>query len=248
MSKVDIYVEYAVSVANDNTKGYSQSRRRIAQTQEEVDEIKDGDCSTVALNGLVLSGIDIGDATYTGNMLSPLLKAGFKDVTSSVNLRTGKGLRKGDIVLRPKTNTRNGHVAIMIDSERLVQAQYDYDGKVGDSSGREIRIQNYYDSPFTYVLRLEKDVIEPTVNPYSEPTTSKPNGKRFSGNDAGWFEFELHRIGYSWSVLGCKDNKPDEVFGAKCWEILLYEMKQANDNSKSAGAKIRTYLKGVPSK
>ena len=79
MSKIDTYVNYAMSVANDNTKGYSQQRRRIAQTQEEVDEIKDGDCSTIVLNGLVLAGIDIANATYTGNMTSALLAAGFQD-------------------------------------------------------------------------------------------------------------------------------------------------------------------------
>ena len=177
MSKIDTYVNYAMSVANDNTKGYSQQRRRIAQTQEEVDEIKDGDCSTIVLNGLVKAGIDIGKATYTGNMTSALLAAGFQDVTTTVNLRTGTGLFRGDIVIRPKTNKRNGHVAVMIDSERLVQAQYDYDGKVGDSSGKEIRIQKYYDSPFTHVFRLNEDTAKPvsSVDPHLFSVTLKQN-------------------------------------------------------------------------
>ena len=177
MSKIDTYVNYAMSVANDNTKGYSQQRRRIAQTQEEVDEIKDGDCSTIVLNGLVLAGIDIANATYTGNMTSALLSAGFQDVTTTVNLRTGTGLFRGDIVIRPKTNKRNGHVAVMIDSERLVQAQYDYDGQVGDSSGKEIRIQKYYDSPFTYVFRLNEDTAQhaSSVDPHLFSVTLKQN-------------------------------------------------------------------------
>lgn len=135
-------VLFAIDIANNNYHGYSQARRGD----------RDTDCSKIVIDSLKAAGFNTGAASYTGNMLSPLLAAGFKKVTS-VNLRTGEGLLRGDVLLRPKTETRNGHTAFCIGDGQIVQAQQDYDGKYGDSSGREIRIQRYYDSPFTYVLR-----------------------------------------------------------------------------------------------
>ena len=140
---------YATGIANDSSHGYSQVRRGD----------RDKDCSSLVLDAVRSVGLNTGSATYTGDMYQPLLRVGFVDVTASVDLRTGAGLIMGDIVLRPKTMLKNGHTAIMINEKQLVQAQYDYDGVFGDSSGREIRIQNYYDSPFKYVLRFPEAVI-----------------------------------------------------------------------------------------
>lgn len=155
MSRIKLAVDHAIHIAKDNYHGYSQTRRNTD---------RDDDCSTIVLDGLEVAGFDIGDATYTGNMLAPLLRAGFVDVAKSVDLRTGDGLKYGDILLRPKTAAKNGHTAFYIGDGKIVQAQSDYDGKPGDSSGREIRIQAYYDSPFTYVLR------------YPDPVEAKPTG------------------------------------------------------------------------
>lgn len=143
MPDLEKAVQTAIDFALDDKHGYSQTRRGGI----------DDDCSGVVLRSLAAAGFDIGSATYTGNMLDPLLAAGFVDVAATVNLKTGAGLKRGDILLRPKTSTQNGHTAFFIGGGQIVQAQSDYDGKPGDSSGREIRLQNYYNSPFKYVLR-----------------------------------------------------------------------------------------------
>jgi len=149
MGKIEKAVQFAIDIANDNYHGYSQARRGD----------RDTDCSKIVIDGLKAAGFDTGAATFTGNMLAPILAAGFKDVTASVNLRTGEGLKRGDILLRPKTIRRGGHAAFFIGNGQIVQAQADYDGVYGDGNSREIRIQNYYDSPFIYVLRY------PSVDP-----------------------------------------------------------------------------------
>jgi len=197
MSKIDIYVGYAERIANDDYHGYSQSRRVIAETPEEVEEIRDGDCSTIVLNGLTLAEFEMGNATYTGNMLAPILAAGFKNIASLVNLRTGAGLKRGDILLRPKTSTRNGHTAIMIDETRLVQAQYDYDSKSGDSGGNEIKIKPYYDSPFTYVLRYEEVAHTPIQEAFIVRRLLKPLNPNMAGEDIKWLQKSLTERGYN---------------------------------------------------
>lgn len=153
MGNMKIAVARVRGIAEDNTWGYSQPRR---------DWAKEDDCSSGSLDSLKVAGYDIGSATYTGDAYEPLLAAGFQDVTTSVNLRTGAGLQEGDVLLRPKTKTLGGHMAIMVSANQLAQFQGDFDGKPGDSSGREITIKDYYDSPFLYVLRDPITVTTPT--------------------------------------------------------------------------------------
>ena len=62
MSKVEAYVEKALSIANDNTHGYSQVNRWG----------KDYDCSSLVITVVENAGIPVKSkvgATYTGNML-----------------------------------------------------------------------------------------------------------------------------------------------------------------------------------
>lgn len=152
MNRMKIAVDYVKMIAEDNRRGYSQPRR---------DWNSEDDCSTGAIDAMREAGYILPGATYTNNVLEPMLAEGFQDVTSQVNMRTGEGLEAGDVLLRLTTPRRGGHMAIMISKTQLVQFQQDYDGVPGDSSGREIRIQDYYDSPFTYALREPTDL--PTI-------------------------------------------------------------------------------------
>ena len=148
MSKIQEAVNIAIGIANDNHHGYSQARRNGGI---------DYDCSTVVLFSLKSVGIKTGSASYTGNMLRPLLDNGFIDVKGSVDVSNGNGLLVGDILLKPKTDLKNGHTAFYIGNGKIVQANGDYDGKLGDSSGREITVQKYYNSGWKHVLRYTKD-------------------------------------------------------------------------------------------
>lgn len=223
MPDIEKAVQFAESIANDNTHGYSQARR---------DGGIDTDCSKLVITALRSAGFDTGSASYTGDMLAPILAAGFSDVAGSVNLRTGAGLMRGDILLRPKAASKNGHTAFYIGDGKIVQAQSDYDGKLGDSSGREIRIQNYYDSPFTHVLRYSSaESSDGTAvgkitnclyycNRRERPTTNSPIvGKaelgqecRFNGKHRTNGEIWLHDTIGNWIsasfVAGNFDNLP----------------------------------------
>lgn len=155
MGIISKLVDFLIDLANDNLKGYSQIRRTISKIR--YNGKKDYDCSSAVLSGLLYAGVDIGSATYTNNMYEPLIKAGFKNVKDSIDTKTGRGSKIGDIYLRLTTSKRGGHTFCIIDTNlNIVQATSDYDGVIGDSSTKEIRIQPYYDMNADYVLRLEE--------------------------------------------------------------------------------------------
>lgn len=156
-------IDHVIMVANDNTRGYSQTRRA---------EEKEDDCSSLALDALKLAGVDIGAATYTGDAIKPLLAAGFVDVAKYIDLKTGNGLKKYDVLLRPATSAHGGHMAIMVTDTDLIQAAGDLDKKRGDSSGKEIYTRSYigaFSTPPKYVLRLAQPVPVGPVGPAGQP-------------------------------------------------------------------------------
>ena len=163
MKNIEIATTFAENVAKNNYYGYSQPRRNTLQ---------DEDCSSLVINALRAGNFEMKGATYTGNMGNPLLNDGFKDITSSINLKTGAGIKRGDVLLRPKTASRNGHVALFAGSGKIVQAQKDYDGKLGDSSGKEIAIIDYYDGDFT-VYRYETLPKSSDIDPHLFSVTLK---------------------------------------------------------------------------
>lgn len=233
MAKIDKAIDYLIEFADNDEKGYSQVRRRIAQTAAEAKEISEGDCASNTLNALVVAGYDIGNATYTGNVVPELLKKGWTNVTSKVNMKTGAGLKRGYIVVRPKTTAKNGHMAMMITDNQLVQSQHDYDGKRGDSSSREIRKQNYYNSPFLIALAPPKEVSSVATNPYRRPIAYHRAGKSFSGEDALWVIWHLARLGYP------KVNPKGSVVGANSWGAI-YDV-QMRHIGKTGDMWLRTY-------
>jgi hypothetical protein len=144
-SKIDKYVSYAVQIANDNSHGYDQSSRWGP----------DYDCSSLVITAVQSAGIGVksAGANATGSMYAAFKKCGFVDVTSKVNRSTGAGMLKGDILLTP-----GQHTAIFIGSGQLVNASINErgtttGGKPGDQTGKEIWTRNYYNHPWTYVLR-----------------------------------------------------------------------------------------------
>jgi len=166
MPDMNIGIDHLYKIAADPNHGYSQPRR---------DEEHEDDCSSSSLDAIELSGFDIGSATYTGNSYDSLIKAGFQNVTGQINRATGEGLKKADVCLRPPTKTRGGHMAVMVSNTELCQAAGDFDGKRGDSSGKEIRIRPYVGAFSTqpkYILRAPQAVPQPTPVPTPEPVLS----------------------------------------------------------------------------
>lgn len=134
-TKIDTAVAWAVGIANDNSHGYDQGNRWGP----------DYDCSSLVIQAYENAGIPVKSkygASTTRDMCSAFLKAGFADVTAQVNLRSGSGLKKGDVIWKV------GHVEMMISPTQRVGAHSNENGgttggRTGDQTGREIDIRSY---------------------------------------------------------------------------------------------------------
>lgn len=134
-SKIDSAVAWAVAIANDEDHGYDQGNRWGP----------DYDCSSLVISAYEQAGIPVKSkygAGWTGNMVKAFKKAGFCEVTSQINLKTGSGLKKGDVLWR------TGHTEMMISKTKRVGAHSNENlsttgGQVGDQTGKEIDVRTY---------------------------------------------------------------------------------------------------------
>lgn len=153
MSKIEKAITWMLTTANDPLHGYDQIYR--------WGEKGDYDCSSAVITAWEQAGVPVKSrgATYTGNMYSVFLACGFQDVTKSVNLKTGAGLQKGDVLLNVKNHTA------MWTGTQVVQASINEKGTVsggipGDQTGKEIWTRSYYNYPWNYVLRFVESQAE----------------------------------------------------------------------------------------
>jgi hypothetical protein len=99
-------------------------------------------------------------ASYTGNMRGVFLRCGFEDVTDRVNLSTGSGLARGDVLLNYQH-----HTAMYCGGGQEVEASINELGTVtggesGDQTGKEFLIRSYRNYPWNCVLRYGGEAAE----------------------------------------------------------------------------------------
>jgi hypothetical protein len=147
MSKIESAISWMENTARNNRHGYDQRYR--------WGEKGDYDCSSAVITAWQSAGVPVKSkgATYTGNMRSVFLACGFRDVTSSINLSTGAGLKRGDVLL----NTSR-HTAMYCGNGLEVEASINERGTAvggapGDQTGREFLIRGYRNYPWNCVLR-----------------------------------------------------------------------------------------------
>ena len=148
--------------AADDSHGYDQSNRWGP----------DYDCSSAVIAAWELAGVPVktNGATYTGNMRGVFLRCGFEDVTGSVDLATGAGLQRGDVLL----NIQH-HTAMYCGSGMEVEASINENGTTtggqpGDQTGREFLVRPYRNYPWDCVLRYTGG----NVHEMDTPEKSKP--------------------------------------------------------------------------
>ena len=129
----DAAAEWAEKIAADDSHGYDQHNRWGP----------DYDCSSLVISAYKAAGVPL-QCTYTGNMYQDMTAKGFADVTGQVNLYSGAGLKRGDVLLNVAS-----HTAICCGSGMIVQASLNEYGTVtggatGDQNGREIVKRGYY--------------------------------------------------------------------------------------------------------
>ena len=125
MPSIQVAINWAIEIANDNTHGYSQANRYGP----------DYDCSSFVAAALRQGGFDVPASMWTGNERECLLAAGFREIP------VGTAPIGGDILLTHEVGGTQ-HTGMFISPTQFVQASWDYDGVPGDSGGNEIWIGN----------------------------------------------------------------------------------------------------------
>jgi hypothetical protein len=154
--------------ADDSNHGYDQTYR--------WGERGDYDCSGAVISAWELAGVPVktNGATYTGNMREVFLRCGFTDVTDTVDLSTGSGLVRSDVLLN-----HQHHTAMYCGNGYEVEASINELGSTtggtpGDQTGREFLVRSYRNYPWNCVLRYtgdkESTETETTTPIYTSPT------------------------------------------------------------------------------
>ena len=153
-------VAWATGIAQDSAHGYDQAHRWGP----------DYDCSSFVIEAWEKAGVFVktNGASYTGDMYFAFLRCGFEDVTNAVNIYTGGGMQKGDVLLN-----KASHTELYIGDGKCVKASINERGGVtggqpGDQTGREIYIGRYYNYPWDCVLRYK-----PKENSESSPVDAE---------------------------------------------------------------------------
>lgn len=241
MSKIESAICFMEATARDDSHGYCQTHRWGSDG--------DYDCSALVITAWEKAGVKVktAGATYTGNMYSVFTRNGFKDVTKSINLATGAGLQRGDVLLND-----NHHTAMYCGNGKEVEASINEKGtatggKPGDQTGREILIRPYRNFPWKHILRYNEGGTggatstpsrgKLTANSRSKFTVSKtgtPNKtKQFSGvvdadvlNTRSWAGTEFRKCSfklYDGDVVEVCDSLLDK--NGTTWYYIRYNGK-----------------------
>lgn len=130
-SVIQSAMDWAIAIAADDSHGYSQSTRYGNPNY---------DCSSLVISAYEAAGIPVQEAGagYTGNMRSAFTQVGFQWIPGNPNMAD---LQPGDVLLR-----ENDHTEMYVGNGMNVGAHSNYDGRDGDSSGREVNVQEYHGS------------------------------------------------------------------------------------------------------
>jgi len=142
-------VSWMINLAQDDSHGYSQENRWGP----------DYDCSSAIIQSWRQAGVPLS-CTYTGNMRADMIINGFRDVTDSVNLSTGEGLLRSDVLLNEVHHTAM-YIGEGMEVEASISETGGITGKIGDQTGKEILIRPYRNYPWDCVLRYKEDYMEP---------------------------------------------------------------------------------------
>lgn len=175
---IDMIHEYAISKEKEETATMTRTEKAIQQMETWArndshgydqdyrwGEKGDYDCSSAIISAWENAGVPVKSkgATYTGDMRTVFLSCGFKDITNKVNVATGAGLIRGDVLL----NTVH-HTAMYCGNGKEVEASINekgtaHGGKPGDQTGKEFLIRNYRNYPWDCILRYQESSSRSTT-------------------------------------------------------------------------------------
>ena len=165
-SVVDTAVDWAVAVANDDVHwGYHWTDGWGGQGYH---------CIGFVISAYKAAGYDMG-ACQCVKFPERSMRYGFTDVTSIVDLNTGAGLEKGDVLWMEHPGGKHGHVELYIGDGMLAGARGlgINNDILGDQDGSEISVIPYTNLNFQRAFRppdnLKSSIVIEDVVSVTEP-------------------------------------------------------------------------------
>ena len=147
---IEAALEWGLWIAQDNSHGYSQAYRFGPNY----------DCSSFVSAALIHGGFKMNYVSTYG------MKETLEDLGFEVYRKGEVSLQRGDIMLNPWQ-----HVEFYLGNGQCLAAHMDYDGRSGDSTGKEINIREGVHCAFcrnktyVYILRCPAPKPEPEPEP-----------------------------------------------------------------------------------
>lgn len=216
MPDLNMFIEYNKWAADSDEVGYAQDDRWNLPSVPQDGEWA-GDCSSLQITALRYAGVDMGDASYTGNMADVLEAAGFVRQDNDGNPQPG------DILL-----SVGNHVAGMVDNGELCQASIDENGNIaggrsGDQTGEEVNRRPYYDFPWDGYWRL------PEWSNGGSPDSGSTEFDRRDGFSGSGVRYQVMTQEDGWlPEVDKADDTDDGYAGNK--DRSIYGLKAVNDD------------------
>lgn len=103
--------------------------------------------------------------------------------------------RRGDVLLTEP----NGHTVIYLGNSRILGAEGDWDGRRGDSGGREVCERSYYDYSYNWILRPptsaageEDEVTDADIEKIARKVWEYKNKSMNGSDDAYQLQTDIH--------------------------------------------------------
>ena len=217
------------ALAQNDLYGYDQEHR--------WGERGDYDCSSAVISAYEAAGIPVRShgATFTGNMRTSFKECGFVDVTGLVDLATGKGLERGDVLLNEAHHTAM-YIGDGLEAEASINEHGEaVGGEPGDQTGREILVRAYRNFPWDCVLRYHGgEVSEVTTGTVRVPFAYLETGCRGDG---------VRLLQATLNIVAGADLEEDGEFGELTKKALI--KYQASIGAKASGRLNKGTIRGL---
>lgn len=148
LKKIVAANNWAIGICNDDSHGYGHDFNN---------ETVEGDISCSGVVGLAITNSGSGTSFLTDNGNWPYIGISdkFRDRLNDAGYQrhdytSPSDLEPGDVIIL----NDGTHTALYLGDGKIAQANHDYDSRPGDSSGKEVRVQDMYDDRWGSVYRI----------------------------------------------------------------------------------------------
>lgn len=203
MAGVEGGIATVLTYADDNRHGY-ELRERDYDIGTDCAGL--GRLYAAAVEGVSVEGYP---DMHSWNIAERLSQRGWSVLSFSEQAK-----RRGDILVRVDPKGGTGHVVVYLGDGRIVGAEGDWDGRAGDSSGREICERSYYQYGYDYIVRPPEGAGKVSIDKVTNGVYRlyNPNSGQHHLTASHSEAESLASIGWNYEGVAFKSGNGDPVY------------------------------------